>query len=63
MKCLFEKLLIKKTLLVVSEHDHEEYDLSLEFILLAVFVTGTVDKPNLHVLSENEVELLTSVLP
>ena len=63
MKCLFEKLLINKTLLVVSEHDHEEYDLSLEFILLAVFVTGTVDKPNLHVLSENEVELLTSVLP
>ena len=48
---------------MVSEHDHEEYDLSLEFILLAVFVTGTVDKPNLHALSENEVELLTSVLP
>ena len=48
---------------MVSEHDHEEYDLSLEFILLAVFVTGTVDKPNLHVLSENEVELLTNVLP
>ena len=32
----------KKNILVVSEHDNEEYDLSLEFILLVVFVTGTV---------------------
>ena len=53
----------KKNLLVVSEHDNEEYDLSLEFILLVVFVTGTVYKPHLHVISENEIELLTNVLP
>ena len=48
---------------MVSEHDNEEYDLSLEFILLVVFVTGTAYKPHLHVISENEIELLTNVLP
>ena len=53
----------KKDLLVVSEHDKEEYDFLLEFILCQVFVTGTVDKAHLLVISENEVELLTNVLP
>ena len=47
----------KKDLLVVSKHDKEEYDFLLEFILHEVFVTGTVDKTHLLVISENEVEL------
>ena len=42
-------------LLVVSEHDREEHDFLLEFILCAVFATGTVDKTHLLVISENEV--------
>ena len=62
MKCLFEKL-DKKDLLVVSEHDKEEYDFLLEFMLREVFVIGTVDKTHLLVISENEVELLINVLP
>ena len=40
----------------MSEHDEKEYDFLLEFILHEVFVTGTVDKTNLLVISENEVE-------
>ena len=48
---------------MASEHDKEEYDFLLEFILHEVFVTGTVDKTALLVISENEVELLTNVLP
>ena len=49
----------KKDLLVVSEHDKEEYDSLLKFILHEVFVTGTADKTRLLVTPENEVELLT----
>ena len=49
----------KKYLLVVSEHDKEEYDSLLKFILHEVFVTGTADKTRLLVTPENEVELLT----
>ena len=52
----------KKDLLVVSEHD-KEYDFLSKFILHEVFVTGTVDEIHLLVISENEVELLTNVLP
>ena len=48
---------------MVSEYDKEECDFLLEFILHEVFVTGTVDKTTLLVISENEVELLTNVLP
>ena len=47
---------------MVSEHD-KEYDFLLKFILHEVLVTGTVDKIHLLVISENEVELLTNVLP
>ena len=43
---------------MVSVHDEKEYDFLLEFILHEVFVTGTVDKTNLLVISENEVEYL-----
>ena len=46
----------------MSEHD-KEYDFLLKFILHEVLVTGTVDKIHLLVISENEVELLTNVLP
>ena len=46
----------------MSEHDKEYYFLS-KFILHEVFVTGTVDEIHLLVISENEVELLTNVLP
>ena len=53
----------KKDLLAVSEHNKEEYDFLLKFILHEVFVTGTVDKTHLLVISENEVEWLTNVLP
>ena len=49
----------KKDLLVLSEHDKEEYDSLLKFILHEVFVTGTADKTRLLVIPENEVELLT----
>ena len=49
----------KKDLLKVSEHDKEEYDFLLKFILHEV----SVDKTHLPVISENEVELLTNVLP
>ena len=52
----------KKDLLVVSEHDKEEYHFLLEFKSHEVFVTGTVDKIHLLVISENEVELLANVL-
>ena len=48
---------------MVSEHDKEEYYFLLKFILYEVFVTVTVDKANLLLISENEVELLTNVLP
>ena len=47
----------------MSEYDKEEYDFSLEFILHKVFLRGTVDKKRLLVMSENDVELLTNVLP
>ena len=47
---------------MVSEHD-KEYDFLSNFILHEVFVTGTVDEIHLLVISENEVELLTNVLP
>ena len=47
---------------MVSELD-KEYDFLLKFILHEVLVTGTVDKIHLLVISENEVELLTNVLP
>ena len=53
----------KKCFLVVSEHDKEEYDFLLEFLLNEKFVTGTVYKTQLLVISANEVELLTNVLP
>ena len=49
--------------LVMSEHDKKEYDFLLNLILHEVFVTGTVDKIHLLVISENEVELLSNVLP
>ena len=52
----------RRDLLVVSEHDKED-DFLLKFILHEVFVTGTVDKIHIIVISENEVELLTIVLP
>ena len=42
---------------MVSEHDKEEHEFLLKFILCEVFVTGTVDKTHLLVISENEVEL------
>ena len=45
----------KKGLLVLSEHDKEEYDSLLKFILHEVFVTGTADKTRLIVTPENEV--------
>ena len=47
----------------MSEHDKEEYDFSLEFKSHEAFVTETVDKAHLLVTSENDVELLTNVLP
>ena len=46
----------------MSEHD-KEYDFLSKFILHEVFVAGTVDEIHLLVISENEVELLTNVLP
>ena len=49
----------KKDLLVVSEHDKEEYHFLLKSILHEVLVTGTADKTNLLVIPENEVELLS----
>ena len=49
----------KKDLLVLSEHDKEEYDSLLKFILHEVFATGTADKTRLLVTPENQVELLT----
>ena len=61
MKCLFEKLQ-KKDLLVVPEYDKEEYDILLEFIFHEVFVTGTLDKTYLLVISENETELQLNLL-
>ena len=42
------------------EYDKEEYDFLLVFILHEVFVTGTVDKTSLLVISENDIELLTN---
>ena len=47
---------------MVSEHD-KEYDFLSKFILHEVLVKGTVDEIHLLVISENEVELLTNVLP
>ena len=47
----------------MSEHDKEEYDFLLEFLLNEKFVTGTVYKTQLLVISANEAELLTNVLP
>ena len=41
----------------------KEYDFLSKFMLHEVFVTGTVDEIHLIVISENEVELLTIVLP
>ena len=46
---------------MVSEHD-KEYGFLSKFILHEVFVTGCVNE-HLLVISENEVELLTNVLP
>ena len=48
---------------MVSEYDKEEYDFLLKFISHEVLVTGTVDKTHLLAIYENEVELLTKVLP
>ena len=47
---------------MVPEHNKEYNSLS-KFILHEMFVTGTVDHIHLVVISENEVELLTNVLP
>ena len=47
----------------MSEYDKKEYDFSSEFIKLEVFFRRTVDKTYLLVMSENDVELLTNVLP
>ena len=47
---------------MLSEHD-KEHDFLSKFILDEVFVTGTVDEIHLLVISGNEVELLTNVLP
>ena len=52
----------EKYVLVVPEHNKEYNSLS-KFILHDMFVTGTVDHIHLVVISENEVELLTNVLP
>ena len=52
----------KKDLVVVSEHG-KKYDFLSKFMLYEVFVTGNVDKIYLLVISENEVELLTNILP
>ena len=41
----------------------KEYDFLSKFILHEVFVTGTVDKIHLLVISENDVKLFTHVLP
>ena len=46
----------------MAERD-KEYDFLSKFMLHEVFVTGTVDEIHLLVISENEVELLTNVLP
>ena len=48
---------------MVPEFDKEEYHFLLKSILHEVLLTGTVDKIHLLVISENEVELLTNVLP
>ena len=47
----------------MSEHDKKEYDFLLNLILHELFVTGTVDKIHLLVISENDVKLFTHVLP
>ena len=47
----------KKDVLVVSEYNKEEYCFIVEFTLYELFVRETVKK------SENEVKLLTNVLP
>ena len=47
----------------MSEYDKKEYDFSSEFILHEVFFRRTVDKTYLLVMSENDVELQTNVLP
>ena len=47
----------------MSEYDKKEYDFSSEFIKHEVFFRRTVDKTYLLVMSENDVELLTNVLP
>ena len=48
---------------MVSKHDKEEYDFLLEFKSHEVLVTWTLDKIDLLAISENDVELLTNVLP
>ena len=53
----------KKDLLVVSENDKEEYEFLLKFISHEEFVTGTVHKTHLLVITEDEVELFINVLP
>lgn len=47
----------KKDVLVVYEYDKEEHCFILEFTLHELFVSGTLE------MSENEVKLLTNVLP
>ena len=47
---------------MVPEHD-KKYQFLSKFILHEVFVTETVDEIHLLVIYENEVELLTNVLP
>ena len=42
----------KKDFLVISGHDKEKYDFLLEFLLNEEFVTRTVDKTHLLVISE-----------
>ena len=53
----------KKDLPVVSGYGKEEYNLLLELILHEVLVSGTVDKTHLFMMSVNDVEFLTNVLP
>ena len=49
--------------LAVFEYEKEAHNFSLEFTLHKMFVRRTLDKKDLLAISENEVELLTNVLP
>ena len=65
MKCLFEKLYIKKIYLWCLNMLYKEYGFYQSLIKNKheVFVTGTVDEIHLLAVSENEVELITNVVP